>query len=58
MKIYVVGTDGSETAAVAAKRAGELARATGAVRPRRVRLLGAGGANDQRRLRLSSWSPA
>ena len=30
MKIYVVGTDGSETAARAAKRAGELALATGA----------------------------
>jgi nucleotide-binding universal stress UspA family protein len=30
MKIYVIGTDGSETAARAAKRAGELALATGA----------------------------
>ena len=30
MKIYVIGTDGSETAARAAKRAGDLARATGA----------------------------
>jgi nucleotide-binding universal stress UspA family protein len=30
MKIYVVGTDGSETAARAAKRAGELAHAAGA----------------------------
>ncbi len=30
MKVYVVGTDGSETAARAAQRAGELATATGA----------------------------
>ena len=30
MKIYVIGTDGSETAARASKRAGELALATGA----------------------------
>ena len=30
MKMYVIGTDGSETAARAASRAGELARATGA----------------------------
>ena len=30
MKIYVIGTDGSETAARAAQRAGDLARATGA----------------------------
>ena len=30
MKIYVVGTDGSETAARAAERAGELALGTGA----------------------------
>jgi nucleotide-binding universal stress UspA family protein len=30
MKTYVIGTDGSETAARAASRAGELARATGA----------------------------
>lgn len=30
MKLYVIGTDGSETAARAAKRAGDLARATGA----------------------------
>lgn len=30
MKTYVIGTDGSETAAVAAKRAGELAVAAGA----------------------------
>jgi nucleotide-binding universal stress UspA family protein len=30
MKTYVIGTDGSETAARAAHRAGELARATGA----------------------------
>jgi nucleotide-binding universal stress UspA family protein len=30
MKIYVIGTDGSETAARAAKRAGDLARAAGA----------------------------
>jgi nucleotide-binding universal stress UspA family protein len=30
LKIYVVGTDGSETAARAAKRAGELALASGA----------------------------
>jgi nucleotide-binding universal stress UspA family protein len=30
MTVYVVGTDGSETAAKAAERAGELAQATGA----------------------------
>jgi nucleotide-binding universal stress UspA family protein len=30
MKIYVIGTDGSETAARAATRAGDLARASGA----------------------------
>lgn len=30
MKIYVIGTDGSETAARAAKRAGDLARLSGA----------------------------
>jgi nucleotide-binding universal stress UspA family protein len=30
MAVYVVGVDGSDTAAVAAKRAGELAAATGA----------------------------
>ena len=30
MKTYVVGTDGSETAARAAKRAGDLAAKTGA----------------------------
>jgi len=30
MKIYVIGTDGSETAARAAKRAGDLATSTGA----------------------------
>ena len=30
MSVYVVGTDGSETAAKAAERTGELARATGA----------------------------
>jgi nucleotide-binding universal stress UspA family protein len=30
MKTYVIGTDGSETAARAASRAGELARSTGA----------------------------
>ena len=30
MKTYVIGTDGSETAARAANRAGQLARATGA----------------------------
>ena len=45
MKIYVIGTDGSETAARAAKRAGDLARAAGVSHDggiAKVSLVGAG----------------